>query len=112
MSEPRLKTEVRVQAWLRRCATQGLMATVARKGDVDAGALFIKVHRFGKGCEVFSGTTAPDGTSAWLRAIGPVAEAEADLYLARQGKYDPDLWIVEIEDPQGRFAFDEPVLKA
>ena len=112
MSEPRLKTEVRVQAWLRRCATLGLMATVARKGDVDAGALFIKVNRFAKGCEVFSGTTAPDGTSAWLCAVGPVAEREADLYLARQSKYDPDLWIVEIEDPQGRFSFDEPVFKA
>jgi GMP synthase (glutamine-hydrolysing) len=112
MTEPRLKTEVRVQAWLRRCASLGLMATVARKGDVDAGALFIKVNRFANGCDVFSGTTAPGGTPAWLRAVGPVAEREADLYLDRQGKYDPDLWIVEIEDPQGRFAFDEPVLKA
>ena len=88
------------------------MATVARKGDLDAGALFIKVNGFGKGCDVYSGTTAPDGTPAWLRAIGPVAEREADLYLARQGKYDQDLWIVEIEDPHGRFALDEPILKA
>jgi hypothetical protein len=112
MTEPRLKTEVRVQAWLRRARASGLMATVACKGDVDAGALFIKVNRFAKGCEVFSGTTASDGNAAWLRALGPAPEREADDYLARQRKYDPDLWIVEIEDPQGRFQLDEPILKA
>src|SRR4051812_15429412 len=112
MTEPRLKTEVRVQAWLRRCSGRGLMATVARKGDTEAGALFIKINRFASGCEVFSGTTAADGTPAWLRAVGPASEREADDYLARQAKYDPDLWIVEIEDSQGRFTFDEPVLKA
>jgi GMP synthase (glutamine-hydrolysing) len=103
---------MRVQAWLRRCQAQGLMATVACKGDVDAGALFIKVNRFANGCEVFSGTVAPDGTPAWLHALGPAPEREADGYLARQRKYDADLWIVEIEDPQGRFQFDEPVVKA
>src|SRR2546430_14727318 len=108
-SWPRLKSELRVQAWLRRCAALGLMATVVRKGDADAGALFIKVNRFRDGCEVFSGASAPDGTPAWLRATGmaPVGEREADLYLARQAKYDPDLWIVEIEDPRGQFEFDE-----
>ena len=107
----RLKTELRVQAWLRRCAVAGLMATVARKGDTDAGALFIKVNRFGAGCEVYSGTTAPDGAPAWLRATGaaPVNEKEADAYLARQAKYDQDLWVVEIEDPKAAFVLDAKI---
>ena len=109
----RLRTELRVQAWLRRCAAAGLMATVARKGDADAGALFIKLNRFRDGCEVFSGTLDGQGRPAWMRAIGPepVAERDADGYLARQAQYDPDLWVVEIEDPRGQFTFDEPVLK-
>ena len=109
----RLRTELRVQAWIRRAQSMGLMATVARKGDADAGALFLKFNRFRAGCEVFAGAAAPDGTPAWLRATGPapVAEKEADGYLARQAEYDPDLWVVEIEDPQGQFKFDEPVLK-
>lgn len=117
MSEPsdavdRLKTALRVQAWIRRCTARGLMATVACKGDPEAGALFIKVNRFGAGCEVFSGVTAPDGRPAWLRATGAeaVAEREADAYLERQRKYDPDLWILEIEDPRSEFVLDAPVL--
>jgi GMP synthase (glutamine-hydrolysing) len=89
------------------------MATVARKGDVEAGALFLKVNRFAAGCEVFSGVTGPDGSDAWLRATGPkpVAEKEADAYLARQSKYDPDLWILEIEDPKAQFVLDEKILE-
>ncbi len=64
----RLRTELRAQAWIRRAQTMGLMATVVRKGDADAGALFLKFNRFKAGCEVFAGTAAPDGAPAWLRA--------------------------------------------
>lgn len=113
MTTERLRTELKAQAWIRRAQAKGLMATVARKGDTDAGALFLKFNRFRAGCEVFAGSVAPDGSPAWLKATGatPVAEKEADAYLARQAGYDPDLWIVEIEDPHGRFPFDEPLLK-
>jgi hypothetical protein len=108
----RLKTELRVQAWLRQCAVAGLMATVARKGDVEAGALFLKINRLAKGCEVYAGVTGTDGAAAWLRATGPVPvpEKEADLYLARQSKYDPDLWVLEIEDPKTQFVLDGKIL--
>jgi GMP synthase (glutamine-hydrolysing) len=106
-----LKTEFRVQAWLRRWAKEGLMATVVRRGDREAGALFLKVNRFAQGCEVFSRITGPSGSPVWLRATGPspVAEAAADEYLTRQARYDADLWVLEVEDPKGTFVLDEPV---
>ena len=88
------------------------MATVARKGDTDAGAVFLKVNRFAAGCEVYSGATAPDGTPAWLRALGkePVPEGDADRYLTRQAGYDPDLWVLEVEDPKSQFRLDGRIL--
>jgi GMP synthase (glutamine-hydrolysing) len=108
----RLKSELRVQAWLRQCAARGLMATVARKGDAEAGAIILKVNRFAAGCEVFSGVSAPDGSEAWLRASGPkaISEKDADAYVARQAKYDPDVWVLEIEDPKAQFTLDGPIL--
>jgi len=112
MTVARLKTELRVQGWVRRCMAEGFMATVARKGDPDAGALLLKVNRFGQGCEVFSGVTGPSGEAGWLRGTGPaaVAERDADAYIARQTNYDPDLWVLEIEDPKGQFVLDAPAM--
>jgi len=34
-----------------------------------------------------------------------MAENEAEGYLARQAEIDPDCWILEIEDRQGRHWF-------
>lgn len=102
-----------VQGWLRKCAVQGLHGAVVRRGDDDAGSIILKVNHFGAGCDVYVAVTAPDGTSAWLMALGGVAkpEREADTYIARQTKYDADVWVVEIEDPKSVFAMSEKVIE-
>ena len=41
-------------------------------------------------------------------AEGP--EAEVDTAITRQRGYDPDLWVVEVEDRAGRHLLDEPGL--
>jgi hypothetical protein len=110
----RLKSELRVQAWLRRASGLGLMAAVVRKGEPESGTVVLKINRHGAGCEVFSPVTDEQGASAWMRAFpkGPAKEPEADAYLQRQAKYDPDLWVLEIEDPKGLFTLEEPILKS
>ncbi len=108
---PRLTAEIWVKAHIRRLATVDIPAFVARRGDNTAGAVLVKVNRLEAGCTVLSPANRGDGERFWLRATGaePVPEAEAEAYIARQLRRDPDIWVLEIEDRDGRHLLDEPV---
>ncbi|TAN62076.1 MAG: DUF1491 family protein [Magnetospirillum sp.] len=112
MSEPKLKARLWVQAAIRRCDVLGIPAVVVRKGDADAGVVLVKLNRGAAGCEVFSQVRDAAGRLAWLRATGPlpVPEDRADAYIARQREVDWDLWVLEVEDREGRLPLDEPIL--
>ena len=102
--EPKLKAKLWVQAQVRACMAAGLFATVARRGDADAGAILLKINQGPAGCGVLTQIRNADGQLVWMRGTGPtpVPEAEADAYIARQVDRDCDLWVVEIEDRSGR----------
>jgi hypothetical protein len=36
----------------------------------------------------------------------PAPEADVEAYLTRQLRFDPDIWIVEVEDRAGRHFLD------
>lgn len=103
----RITSELWVKAYLRRVASQGDFATVVRHGDDRAGAIFVKVVRrdgtatlFGP---VYAGFSDERGGRSFMAyfAGGAVNEAEADALLQREAEFDADLWIVEIERPDG-----------
>jgi len=104
----RLRTEIWVRAYLRRCAGAGVPAVVVRHGDDDAGAIYIRVSRLDGTSLVFgpapAGWDGGDADRQWVRLHGKseTDDATADELLARQADYDPDLWVVEIEDREGR----------
>ena len=112
MTEARLATRLWVMAVIRRCSVDGQSAMVVRKGDEDRGAVLLKVNRFDNGCTVWTQTRDLDGAPAWMRGTGkdPVAEPEADAYVERQVRRDPDLWVIEIEDRHARYTPDGKLL--
>ena len=112
MSEPRLKAKLWVHAAIRRCTVLAIPAVVVAKGDEDAGAVLVKLNRGAAGCEVFTQVRDGTGEAAWMRATGsgPVAEDKADAYIRRQRDIDSDLWVLEVEDREGRVPFLERIL--
>lgn len=100
MAEARVKAGIWVQAALRLGNAAGRYGAVLRRGDVDAGGVLV-VLRGRDGLSVLSQVRAADGEMAWLRATGAAAvdQPTADAYVARQVRFDPDLWVIEFESP-------------
>ncbi|MGQ0742311.1 MAG: DUF1491 family protein [Alphaproteobacteria bacterium] len=112
MMPARLKSAVYVHALMRRAETEGAHAFLVRRGAEEAGAVFLKVNRLDGTCMVLArAREGREGRLVWTRPLGErTDEAGAGEYFARQIRFDPDIWIVEIEDRQGRPFVDEPVI--
>jgi hypothetical protein len=102
-----LKSEIWVQAFLRRCFAQGFYGAVTRKGAAEAGAVYLAVNRLDGRVFLYGPPPGPAyddrGEKRWelIRpdALDPLALQEVIAKLAR---IDPDIWVVEIEDRDGR----------
>lgn len=108
----RLPTALWVNAHIRRCHADGIMVVLARRGSEHGGSVLLKINQLDAGCRVLSQTRDLDGALAWLAAMEGklVPEAEADAYIERAVQRDPDLWVVEIEDREGRHPFEGKLL--
>ncbi|MDE2134239.1 MAG: DUF1491 family protein [Alphaproteobacteria bacterium] len=108
---PRLKAGIFVRALIRRAEVAGAQAYVVKKGAEEAGAVFLKVARLDGTCTVLNQARMGEGELVWARPLGESCdEARASAYFAKQMKFDPDLWIVEIEDRDGRAFVDGKVV--
>ena len=102
-------------AYLRRCQSAGIAVAVMRRGDSHAGAIYLCINHLNGLVALFG--PAPAGmveTSIerrWTNCLNQtlVGEKEAQAYLARQLEFDPDIWIVEVEDRNGRNFLDTVV---
>jgi hypothetical protein len=112
ISTDRLKTRIQVEAAIRLGARDGIPVVVVRHGDDDAGVILQKLYRRGRGFEVLVQSRTGSGDLVWQRVTGaePVDEQAADAYIARAHARDPDLWVIEIEDAEGRPLFPGPIL--
>lgn len=105
-------------AYLRRCNVEGVFAAVRRHGAEEAGAVFIKINRLdGTGAlygpapqSAFDEAQPVDRMFVALAGRDtPAADADIEVRLTKEIRFDPDLWVVEVEDRAGRNFLDNVV---
>ena len=112
MSE-RLRSDFWVSAYLRRCAAEGVVAVLRRRGHAEAGAILVKNDRLDGRATLYAPApqTAFEARGierlfARAHAEETIDAAEAEQRLRSEIRFDPDLWIVEVEDRAGRCFLD------
>lgn len=106
----RLATSLWVSAYLTRLELAHIPAYVLAHGDDTAGAVLVKLNTLdGKAVLFQRGFDLATGGRRW-NILAEGAEAEIDAAADRQRGFDPDLWVIEIEDRAGRHLLDEPGL--
>jgi hypothetical protein len=107
----RLRSDFWVSAYLRRCAVEGVDAALRRRGAAEAGAIFVKVDHLDGTASLFG--PAPQSLlpeDAKDRLFAPVLERvlppDVEERMAREMRFDPDLWLVEVDTREGRHFLD------
>ncbi|GGM06530.1 GTP-binding protein [Pseudooceanicola nanhaiensis] len=107
----RLTARLWVDAYLTRLRLADIPAFVTAHGDDTGGAVLVKLNTLDGRARAFTRSfDLTTGDRTWV-ALAEGEEAEVDAAVARQRGFDPDLWVIEVEDRQGRHLLDEPGLR-
>jgi hypothetical protein len=100
----RLASHVLVGALLRRVDQAGGFAMVLQKGDATSGTILVKCLEKGLKTGLFE--RIPDFEGGYrLTPCGPMLDEDDGPYVERRLRSDPDLWLIELDIPDGeRFA--------
>ena len=109
---PRLRSDFFVPAHLRRLDVANIPAVLRRRGAAEAGAIFVKVDRLDGSADLYG--PAPqalfDDANSGDRRFSPLLQGATPLdveeRLAKEARFDSDLWIIEIDDRDGRHFLD------
>ncbi|MYM56747.1 DUF1491 family protein [Thalassovita mangrovi] len=106
----RLTARIWVDAYLTRLRLYDIPAFVVSHGDDTAGAVLIKLNTLdGRAVAYQRSFDLMTGARKWMELVAG-EERDVDAAIAKQRGFDPDLWVVEVEDRQGRHLLDEPGL--
>ncbi|KFL88249.1 protein of unknown function DUF1491 [Acetobacter malorum] len=112
MTTPRLRSDIVARALLRQCGQDGRSAMMLRRGDADAGGILVVLLGRDGTAMVLSETRTAEGEAAWLKSSGenPLTPEDTQAYIDRQLRYDPDLWVLEVEAPDFRPPFEATLI--
>lgn len=106
----RLTSRFWVDAYLARLGFENIAAFVVSHGDDTAGSILVKLNTLdGRACVYQRGYDLLEDRRNWA-VLAEGEEQLVDEAVAKQRGFDPDLWVLEVEDRQGRHRLDAPGL--
>lgn len=104
MSAARLPTALWVSGLMRRVEAAGGFATILHKGEENQGAVLIVTREKDGSEQVFSRVLGPDGRRSWavMARTEDAALDKVTQYIVAQRRYDPDLWVIELDIAQAQ----------
>ena len=104
---PRLTARFWVDAYLARLRMYDIPAFVVAHGDDTGGAVLVKLATLdGKAVLFQRSFDLMSGERVWVE-LSNGAERDVDDAIAKQRSFDPDLWVIEVEDRAGRHLLDQ-----
>lgn len=107
----RLRSDFWVSAHLRRCAVEGVDAVLRRRGAAEAGAIFVKLDHLDGTASLYG--PAPQsligedtGERRFTALLERVMPLDVEERMTREMRFDPDFWLLEIDDAKGRHFLD------
>ena len=99
----RLPAGLEVSALLRQVAAAGGFAMVLAKGEDDAGTILVVIVDNGRNSRLYERMPAPEGDRVWqcIKREDPENPGAFADYLQRRQQQDSDVWIIELDIPQG-----------
>jgi hypothetical protein len=98
----RLTARFWVDAYLARLRVFDIPAFVVAHGDDTGGIVLVKLSTLDGNAALFHKSfDLMSGERAWVEMTSGT-DADVDASIAKQRGFDPDLWVIEVEDRQGR----------
>jgi hypothetical protein len=101
----RLRSDIWVAAYIRRIEIEGLVAMLRKRGSAEAGAIFIKLDHLNGQSTLYApapqSLSGDDGSRKFRRAC-EADNFDIEAKILKEQKFDSDLWLIEVEDKQGR----------
>ncbi len=101
-----------VGAYVRRCSVEGAIATVVRRGSNEAGVIAVVIDRLDGTADLYMPAPqsvfddAHPGDRLFQRVIEKQTRDAVSAHLEREKRFDPDIWVVEVDDRAGRSFLD------
>ncbi|PZU93495.1 MAG: DUF1491 domain-containing protein [Chelatococcus sp.] len=100
----RLTSDFWVSAFLRQAALDGLVAVLRRRGAAEAGAIFVKLDRLDGTAALYGPAPQALAQDDGMRRFQLLLDSDplaVEDRVARELRFDGDLWLVEIENRAG-----------